>query len=425
MRNRNKHNVYALHVVLASSIAVFCLFGIRASFALLKDPIAESMNWSQAQVSLGFSFMMAVYAVTAFFCGLIVDKWGARPVFFISALSAASGLMLCGFMNSYLVYLLAFSVLNGISTGMLWVTSTICVRKWFVGRQYATKWGFAFTGAPAAQFILTYLVRYILVTYPENGWRIAFFTLSAISFMLLLIAFVFSKREPEFYNIKAFGSMSQHKSAAVWTLRKAYSKYPIWGAITMFLSSMMGEFLIWTQVVSYWVLDLGFKPAKAAEVYAVIGLAGIASMVLMGYFADFIVKLLKNEPKGRKTMLILGPFIGSIACAFLLLSGISILFAYTASFLFAFYWAIVPGGVVGYVGSMYGKQNLGKIWGLATLIVMGTGPFTGAFIGGYLKDLTGSYFYSILFASASFIISILFAISLPTELKQQGPQNNA
>ena len=41
--------------------------------------------------------------------------------------------------------------------------------------------------------------------------------------------------------------------------------------------------------------------------------------------------------------------------------------------LFAVYWAIEPGGVVGYAGAIYGRVSLGKLWGLATLIVMGIG----------------------------------------------------
>ncbi|MDD2324161.1 MAG: MFS transporter, partial [Bacteroidales bacterium] len=89
-----------------------------------------------------------------------------------------------------------------------------------------------------------------------------------------------------------------------------------------------------------------------------------------------------------------------------------------AAAIFAIYWAIVPGGVVGYTGAIYGRKTLGKIWGLATLIVMGIGPFLGSFIGGYLKDVTGSYTYSIYYAIGSFAVSILLAISLPLAIKK-------
>ena len=88
---------------------------------------------------------------------------------------------------------------------------------------------------------------------------------------------------------------------------------------------------------------------------------------------------------------------------------------------FAMYWAVVPGGVVGYAGAVYGRATLGRIWGLATLIVMGIGPFAGSFIGGYLKDVSGSYTYSIVFALSAFVTSMLFASSLPLTTKPEKP----
>ena len=123
----------------------------------------------------------------------------------------------------------------------------------------------------------------------------------------------------------------------------------------------------------------------AVGVYAIIGLVGIFSMPIMGIVADKVVKTVGNEVKGRKIMLVVGPGIGVAACILLLFSSHSMAFAYIACVIFAVYWAIVPGGVVGYTGAIYGRKTLGKIWGLATLIVMGIGPFTGSFTGGLLK----------------------------------------
>src|SRR5208282_5849994 len=138
--------------------------------------------------------------------------------------------------------------------------------------------------------------------------------------------------------------------------------------------------------------------------------------------ADKIVKAVGNEVKGRKIMLVIGPLTGVAACILLLFSGHSMAFAYIACVIFAVYWAIVPGGVVGYTGAIYGRKTLGKIWGLATLIVMGIGPFTGSFIGGLLKDISGSYTYSIEYALGSFCVSIVLAFCLPLGLAPK-PKN--
>jgi len=47
------------------------------------------------------------------------------------------------------------------------------------------------------------------------------------------------------------------------------------------------------------------------------------------------------------------------------------------------------------------------------MIVMGIGPFLGTYIGAQLKDVSGSYTYSIYFALGAFIVSVVLAIALP------------
>ncbi len=425
----NKNSVKRLgwSVVGASWLAVFCLFGYRATFAILKGPMSTDLGWTQVQVTLGYSLMMVFYAITAFFSGMILDKWGTKPVYAIAAVFGGLGFYLTSLFHSHLSYLFTFGLLAGIATGMLWVTSTVSVRKWYVGKSYGTMWGIAFSGAPMAQFILAYITKMALEGGSQDAWRGAMQLLAVIIFLALVMAVVLAKRDPEDYNVIPFGEMPVAFDAAPvaeyeWSVKEAFTKYAIWAAILTFLTSMMAEFLIWTQVVSFWVTDLGWARDKAIGTYAVIGIVGIFSMPIMGWAADKAVQVIGDETKGRKAMLAFGPFTGVIACLFLLMSGTSDVWAYIACFVFAVYWAIVPGGVVGYVGSVYGRKTLGKIWGLATLIVMGIGPFTGSFIGGLLKDISGSYTYSIYYALGSFIISILLAASLPLAVKPAGAQ---
>ncbi len=417
----SKVNRYGILVVAASWLAVFCLFGYRATFAMLKGPMAEDLGWTQAQVTLGYSLMMTIYAVVAFFAGLILDKWGTKPVYAIAAVFGGLGFYLTSLVSVHLAYLFTFGVLAGIATGMLWVTSTVSVRKWYVGKTYGTMWGFAFAGAPMAQWILAEVVK---ASMKGGGtWRSTMVILAVIIFLLLLLAVLFAKRNPEHYGLKPHGELPTPAAGTLslerdWTVKEAYSRYPIWGAILMFLTSMMAEFLIWTQVVSYWVQDKGWSDASAINVYKTIGIIGIFSMPLLGIFADKVVEKVKIEAKGRKIMLIIGPLVGLLACLLLLACGSKVtVVAYLAAAVFAIYWAIVPGGVVGYTGAIYGRKTLGKIWGLATLIVMGIGPFLGSFLGGWFKDLTGSYTYSIYYAVGSFIVSAVLAFSLPLTIK--------
>ena len=470
MIDETKARYYGWSVVFASGLAVFCLFGFRATFAILEGPMAITLGWTAEQVTLGFSLMMVFYAVVAYFSGMMLDKWGTKPVYAVAAVFGCLGFMLTARVDTHMAYLFTFGLLGGVATGMLWVASTVSVRKWYVGDSYATMWGFAFAGGPMAQFVLAELVKPTLsasqakldlairplvennaalapkqlalaiaaklrdpdvLALPavkdallglEHAWRYQMTLLGVILFIALVVAVLVAKQSPERYGVQPFGAGPAAPGIAVvveqeWTTAEAFSKYAIWAVILTFLTSMMGEFLIWTQVVSYWTQDVGFNLEKATNIYALIGLVGIFSMPIMGKIADKVVRATGIETKGRKIMLMSGPAIGALACVLLLASPRADIFAYESCFIFAIYWAIVPGGVVGYTGAIYGRKALGKIWGLATMIVMGIGPFVGSYMGSLLRDISGHYTYSIYFALGSFLFSILLATTLPLRVE--------
>lgn len=413
-------------VVAAAWLAVFCLFGYRATFAVFSGPMAQTMNWSGAEVSLGYSLMMTLYATTAFFSGMILDRYGTKPVYFIAAIFCMLGFFLTARVTTLLAYYAAYAICAGIGTGMLWVSSTVSVRKWFVGGQYATMWGIAFAGGPMAQVLLSLGVKPMLV---ENAgqWRDAMTYLSWIFLVLLLLASYLAKKNPEQYGLQPFGApanvvaaeAADKKPEFVWKISQAFKTYPLWASIVCFMACVCGEFLIWTQIVRYWNKDLGMSLDVATNLYVVIGIAGIFTMPLLGMVSDKLVSVFHDEIKARKTMLVVGPLIGAIACVFLLLmTGETYILGVFVCVLFAIYWAIVPGGVVGYCGAIYGQKSLGKIWGLATWIIMGIGPALGSFMGGYLADSTGSFIASIYFAMGSFVVAILAALSMPRSVKQ-------
>jgi len=401
-------------VVAAAWLAVFCLFGYRSTFSVMLGPMRDSMHWTVSQTSLGYSLMMTLYAITAFFSGMIIDRYGTKPTYFLGAIFGALGFYLTSHVHSYSAYLASYAIFAGIGTGMLWVSSTVSVRKWYVGKAYATMWGLAFMGAPMAQVVLSLGVKRILLT---TDWRVAMQVLAVVVLIALIIAALVAKKNPEAYGFKPFGlqagGSAPVKEEHIWSLGEAFGKYAIWGAILAFLTSMVAEFLIWTQVIMYWVKDVKLSLGTATNLYVAIGIAGIFTMPLLGWISDKVVVAVKHETMGRKIMLVFAPAVGVLACILLILTKQSLVFGALACILFAIYWAIEPGGVAGYAGSVYGRVSLGKIWGLATLIVMGIGPAFGSFMGGYLFDKSGTYNNSIIFALCAFAASVIFALTLP------------
>jgi MFS family permease len=408
-------------VIAAAWLAVFCLFGFRSSFSILNPVMISSTGWDKTLPSTGYSIMMSIYAITAFLSGMIIDRWGTRPAYFLGAIFAAMGFYLTSLVpnSAPYLYLALYGLFAGMGTGMLWVSSTVSVRKWFVGKSYGTWWGVAFAGAPMAQVLLSLVVKPIL-TGPDAGpdsWRIAMRVLAGIVFVALLLASAFARKSPEAYHLKPFGlapaGPGPQKAEFNWTPRTAFKTLPIWGTVGAFLTAMIGEFLIWTQVVRYWTVDAKMDLATATNLYIFIGISGIFTMPILGKVADMLVVKLGSEPKARKVMLIVAPAIGVLACLVLLASGAgSFAIGVFACVFFAIYWAIEPGGCAGYAGSIYGRKSLGKIWGLATLIVMGIGPAVGTYVGSAL-GASGSYVPSVWFALGAFAVSTVVALFLP------------
>ncbi|MDY2777409.1 MAG: MFS transporter [Collinsella sp.] len=413
-------------VVLASFLACFCLFGFRSTFSVLQGSMSSDLTattgveWTGTMLSTGYSLMMMIYAVTSFFAGRIVDKLGCRPVYLIASVFCFIGMFATSFVDDFIFYCVSYGLFAGIGTGMLWVSSTASVRKWFIGDKYSTAWGIAFAGAPIAQVILSVFLAPILKSDPSL-WRLSMKVFAFLFLALLIIAGLVARKNPDDYGFKPFGTLPAKEGVAPshdYSLSEAFRTYPIWAAILAFLGSMLGEFLIWSQIVKFFQTNIGLDITTATNLYVIIGVCGIVTMPVLGKLCDGFVKKVGNEAKGRKYSLIFAPICGIVGCILLLvMTKDTVWLGAAACVIFSLYWAIEPGGVAGYAGSIYGSKSFGKIWGLATLIVMFIGPATGSFMGGFLPSVTdGTYTASVIFALCGYIFSLVFACTMPTKL---------
>lgn len=413
---------FGLMTVVSAWLAVFCLFGYRSSFSIMQGMIIKDTGWSTLQVSLGYCIMMTVYAITAFFSGSLVDKHGCRPTYAIGAVCCFLGFFLTSLVDvtsttGFYLYLFTYGLFAGIGTGMLWVSSTVSCRKWYVGARYGTMWGFAFMGAPMAQLLLTLVLKSVLV---GMGWQVGMKIMAIIMAVFLIVASIIAKKTPDKYGVEPFGAETLKKQGAaahkkVWTVGEAFKTYAIWVTILCFLTAMAGEFLVWSQVVSFFQTDMNMSLNKASNTYLMIGIVGIFSMPLTGKFSDWLVRRFGNERKARKLMLSIGPACGAIGVIMLLTK--NIVLCVIAMVFLAVYWGIEPGGCAGYAGSIFGGATLGRIWGLATLIVMGIGPSFGTFMGAWFKDHFGSYMPALIFCLAAYLISMLLSFTMPLKIK--------
>ncbi len=415
----NNSKNYGLMVIAASFLAYFVFFGYRSAFSVLLSPMTTDMGWDTASVTAGYSIMMLIYAVVSYFSGVIFSKFGAKFCFAIATITGFLGYFVTSFANTYLMYLLPYSIFAGTATGMLFVPAVSTIRSWFIGNAYGKAFGFAAAGACIAQVILTLGLKAVLLTM---DWRFAMKMLGAVALVLLLIATLLTKKPPQTYNMKPKGEMIGGKKAMSetaaysWTIGEAFKTHYVWGSILAFFCSCFSEFLIWSQLVNYWVVDAKMPMETSTNLYAFIGLLGCIFAPALGAFSDKYAAKKGNETKARSTLMFYAALGGVIGMLCLLAGKTSIIISVLACIFFAAYWQGMPGQVTGYMGSVFGK-SFPQIWGLSTLIIMGIGPAVGSFLGAKLFDIFGSYQVSFIVSTIMFALSAFFALTLPKEAK--------
>ncbi len=215
--------------------------------------MSAEMGWSQTEVSLGYSIMMAIYAVVAYVSGFIVDKWGTRPLYVVGAVLGMLGFWGMAQTHSLYGYYAVFCILAGVSTTGLWTGSIVSSCKWFVGESYARMWGIAFSGGSIAQIVLSLFVKHYLASGAVDAWCGAMELLGFLTLALLAPAAVLVKQASETYGMKPSGHVPDAgKDAREPATRSgAYSSYAFWAVVAVFAFCTLGEFQIWSQLVSY------------------------------------------------------------------------------------------------------------------------------------------------------------------------------
>ena len=149
--------------VVAGGVLIFLMLGLTYTWSIFKDPLVEMFNWSQTEVQLAFSIMLAVFALTMIPAGMLQDKRGPKIV------ALAGGLLLCLgmvatslFANSPLMLYITYGVLVGAGVGLAYNTPIACSAKWFPQRRGLVTgivaFGFGFGSliiAPVAQWLIS------------------------------------------------------------------------------------------------------------------------------------------------------------------------------------------------------------------------------------------------------------------------------
>jgi MFS family permease len=376
----------------ALAILFFCfaantvLRGIQDSYAIFLLPIAGEFDLLRGEVSSVYSITFAVVGLSGPIVGSLFDKWGPKRLYLGGIAAAALGCVLASQVQALWQFYVVLGLLFGFAAASVgFVPMAAMLSRWFSKRRNtALAIGHASQGAgilllaPTAQALID-----------AFGWRQAYMSFALVTLVLLPLFLLIPWRaaqdgHPAYHRRQSAtdGATPSRLRDEDPTLAQALRTPAFWGITLAFFCTSLGMFTISLQTPAY-LISIGYSPQAAANAFGLIGMLLPAGMIGFGWLGDRI---------GRRRVVLIsysGTLIG-IAALLAMHDGPSL--PALALFIIAF------GGTFGSRGPaistiasiIFGGANFGRIYGCIT-IGMGLGGATGAWAGGFLHDVTGSY----------------------------------
>lgn len=281
----------------------------------------------------------------------------------------------------------ALLILLGGCSASVYIPLAEIVTKGFSPGKRSRVMGLISSGTSYGVFINGLLVSFLTL---HGGWRSIWLTAGCISIALCLVAFFLLRTSVAGPAPRtASRKFAPGEPAEAWLSK---SLYVVW--IVAFLNGVT-LLPFQTYLAPFLRDELGVSVATTGFLWTTIGAVGMASGFLVGWIADKV---------GVRAALILC-FASAGLAALLVYTTHAIPAFYVAAFLFAIAFYPIFGLVPTYIGQIVDVSRLTQAFGIANVLI-GLGGVCGNFLGGFSKDLTGS------FSSIYVVVAVLLFVQL-------------
>ena len=373
------------------------------ALGLFMIPLNEEFGWSRTEISLALTCFTVALAFSIPYIGKLVDQHGSRKVLLPSFIVFAFLLALIPLLANrlWILYTL-FGLIGCLGAGANALPYLRTISAWF-DRRRALALGIAMGGSGTGYVYVPPAVQYMI---DNHGWRSAYLVLAAVTLVVAvpLVYFVLreapAKEDLEDCDELRKQPIAEH-AAARTPLLPLLKKPLLWQLFLIFCLLSFTLYGVLSHLVPM-LRDRGMSATSAALVQSTLGMALVASRVVIGYVMDRIF----------------APYV-AITCFLLSAVGVSFL-ATGAIDSMAFVAAICIGISMGaeidmlafLAGRYFGVENFGRVYGvLFTSFLIGTSAGPVAY--GMVFESLGSYIWVLFVSVILMLASALITSRLP------------
>jgi sugar phosphate permease len=398
---------YGWLIVAASAlIDVFVGGTTMRGLTALVNPLAATMGWSYAQISLVMTLRGIETGILNPFIGVLVDRWPAKRLVFLGIVIIGLGVLLLSQVNNLTVFYLSFIIIGlGASLGTMMVPMTVIAR-WFK-RNSGKAYGLLAAGTGASGFLVP-VVTILIDTY---GWR-TYLVIVAVTILVigLPLSFVFHNR-PEDYGLLPDGKLEnslddshrlQTQDGSVG-VREALKTRAFWYISIAFMLLIAGPSAALLHIMPY-LTSLGIERSTASMIIMAVYIINIPARLAFGWLSDIFRK--KYIISASMFLTSIGLFLFSIIDGSSL--GLIIGFVIVYGIGYGQLISLMPPTI----REHFGTKNFGTIFGLISILVtigaVVTPPLTG-----WVFDIRGVYDPVWLIFSGTCMLGAVLTLSMP------------
>ncbi len=358
-------------ILVCASIVLILSFGIRTSFGIFLAPVSADLGLGRESFAFAIAVQNLLWGVSQPFVGAIADRYGSGRVVAVCGLMYVLGLVLMANASSGLELTVSTGLLIGFALSGTGFPVILAV----VGRSVDESrrslfLGFASAGGSSGQLLMVPLGQVFLDGF---GWGTALLLLAVMSSLMVPLAALLTGKA-------AVAGDRLRKQSLVEAIDEASRHGGYWYLTAGFFVCGFHVAFIATHLPAF-IIDRGAAPALGAVALALIGLGNIIGSLTCGVLGGRFPKkfVLAGLYLGRSlviTLFVLAPT--SDLSIMLFAAGIGMLWLGTVPL------------TSGLVAQIFGMRYMATLFGFVFFSHQ-LGSFLGAWLGGYVFDITGSY----------------------------------
>jgi MFS family permease len=349
-----------------SAFGAVGMWGVVVVFPALQAEFGAS----RAEVSFSYTTTMLGFGAGAIVFGRMIDRRGAFATMALSSVLLSAGYAASALAPNLWVFAATQGALIGFGSAAAFIPLVADTSHWFLKRR-GLAMGICASGNYIGGAAWPKLTDVLIHSY---DWRTAYLVIAATCLVgMLPLCLMLRARLPA--HGAGAGGAAPHSARALGLSPNGLQLWLGIAGIGCCVAMAMPQ----VHIVSYCV-DLGYGSARGAEMLAIMTLPAILSRVGSGWLADRI---------GGLRTLLLGSTLQAVSLlGYLVADGLASLYIVSALF-GLFQGGIIPSyGVI--VREYFPPREAGARMGIAISITI-IGMAGGAWMGGVLFDLTGSY----------------------------------